>query len=376
LKAEHEALRAEHEALKTEHEALKSRLTELEALVRRSSQNSHQPPSADPPGVKRPEKKPSGRRRGGQPGHRGSARELLPADAMNAVVPCKPERCACCGEPLHGEDPQPERHQVTEVVIAPPERTEYQLHELRCGACGHKTRGRLPEGVSYSAFGPRLHALIALLAVSFRLSKRQIQALLADCFAVDVALGSVSNIERTVSRALEKPVEEARELVRRQAVVYLDESSWREGVKRRLVWLWVAVSGVVTVFLIRPSRGAKVAKELVGGGFAGHAVSDRWSAYLWLKSVLRQLCWSHLIRDFRKMKEAGGEAEAVGKDLLACARLLFEQWHRVRDGTLPRSALQEWVSSTLRAQVKALLERGGACGHEKTAGMCRSILEL
>ena len=44
-------------------------------------------------------------------------------------------------------------------------------------------------------------------------------------------------------------------------------------------WLWVAMSPVVTVFLQGLSRSAAAATELLGHGFGGIVVSDRFSAY-------------------------------------------------------------------------------------------------
>jgi transposase len=123
------------------------------------------------------------------------------------------------------------------------------------------------------AFGPRLQALVAVLSGAYRLSKRNIQQLLADCFGVELALGSISALERATSEALQEPVAEARGFVQQQPVAHVDETGWREANHR--AWLWTAVTQAVTVFLIRCSRGSQVAMELVGEAFAGILVSDR-----------------------------------------------------------------------------------------------------
>src|SRR6185436_1252173 len=100
---------------------------------------------------------------------------------------------------------------------------------------------------------------------------RNIQQLLADCFGVELALGSISALESATSEALREPVAQARHWVQQQAVAHIDETGWREANHR--AWLWTAVTHVVTVFLIRRSRGSQVAKELVGEAFAGILVS-------------------------------------------------------------------------------------------------------
>ena len=101
-----------------------------------------------------------------------------------------------------------------------------------------------------------------------------------------------------------EPVEEARAYVQEQAVAHLDETSWRQGGKR--AWLWVAVTSLVTVFVVRMSRGGQVARELLGETFSGILVTDRYSAYNWYPVRWRQLCWAHLLRDFEAMRGRGG----------------------------------------------------------------------
>ncbi|WP_240356233.1 DUF6444 domain-containing protein, partial [Myxococcus eversor] len=62
------------------------RIAELEARLRSTSRNSSKPPSSDPPGTLPRKSEPTGRKPGGQPGHKGSKRELLPPDRVSEVV--------------------------------------------------------------------------------------------------------------------------------------------------------------------------------------------------------------------------------------------------------------------------------------------------
>jgi hypothetical protein len=66
---------------------------------------------------------------------------------------------------------------------------------------------------------------------------------------VELALGSISALERATSEALQEPVTEARRFVQRQPVAHADETGWREAYHR--AWLWTAVTRAITVFLIR-----------------------------------------------------------------------------------------------------------------------------
>jgi transposase len=128
------ALEARVVALETALQQLEDTVRQLEATVQhvqeqlaQNSRTSSRPPSSDPPRARgqRPRREPSGRRPGGQPGHEGHNRALVPLEEVDAVIPVKPERCSHCQHLLGGEDPQPQRHQVTEIPPVRPVVTEY-----------------------------------------------------------------------------------------------------------------------------------------------------------------------------------------------------------------------------------------------------------
>jgi transposase len=113
--------------LEAEVRALKGEVQELTARLGQRSQNSSRPPSPDGPQVKRePPRAPSGRKRGGQPGHPVHQRALLPPEQVDEVVVRKPGHCRRCGGALQGSDAAPRRHQVVEVPPPGPYATEYQ----------------------------------------------------------------------------------------------------------------------------------------------------------------------------------------------------------------------------------------------------------
>jgi transposase len=291
---------------------------------------------------------------------------------VNQVVPIKPERCASCHAPLWGDDSTPFRHQVIEIPPIEPIVTEYQWHQLVCLDCGETTRAPWPKGVPSGTYGPRVHATVALCTGSYRLSKRTTAEVMADLFGVPMSVGTISQSETLTTSVVAEPVKEARDLVEKQAVAHLDETSWREAGKR--AWLWVAVTSWVTVFVIRMSRGGQVARELLGEHFSGILVTDRYSGYNWYPVRWRQLCWSHLLRDFEAIRGRGGTSEAMGEALLGQAHQMFTWWHRVREGTLKRSTFRSYMTP-LRHEVERLLEAGSQCGVAKTEGTCREILK-
>lgn len=353
-----------------------ARIAALEAEVarlKRNSTNSSKPPSSDPPGLPGLPQPPTGKNRGGQPGHKGHKRKLLPAAKVNVFVPVIPKECDHCGAGLRGCDAHPRRHQVVDIPPVTPTVTEYQLHALDCEECGETTRAQLPLGVPLGAFGPRLSAMLAICTAKYRLSKRAVQELLRDFFGVELALGSVANIEQQVSAALDASVAEAREHVRQANAVNADETSWSENKKK--AWLWVAATSAVTVFLIATQRSAKVAKELLGEAFSGVLTTDRWSAYNWVDVNQRQICWSHLLRDFQSWVDGGGAGKKVGIELLHETRRMFRWWHRVRDGTMTPERFSRNMRS-VQLNVGTLLTQASRCRLPRVSSMATEMLKL
>lgn len=313
-------------------EKLEKEVGELREKGKQTSRNSSKPPSSDGPEVEKPKKEKGKRKQGGQKGHKGHHKQLKPLEEVDEVHEIKPCECKGCGHALEGAEDKPYRHQVTEIPPVVAKVTEYRLHALGCPECGKQTRAELPEGVPTGTYGPRLQAMTSLLTGQYHLSKREASGIMSDFFQAEVSAGTVSTLEQRTSDAIAEPVQDAREAVQQEAVVNIDETGWYQQHKR--AWMWVVGSPQITVFLIRPNRSSQVAKELLGEAFAGIVGSDRWSAYNWLNTKQRQLCWAHLLRDFQAFVDRGGQSTTLGNALLAQSRLMFDAWHRLRDGSL------------------------------------------
>lgn len=361
-------------ALQQQVVTLTERVRALEERTHKTSRNSSQPPSSDPPSVAVHRKgKRSVRQQGGQRGHRGKGRELVPPEHVDQIVDATPTACGHCGHLLLGLDPAPARHQVTEVPPVRPVVTEYRRHTLSCPDCGTATTADWPAAMPAGRFGPRVAATVAYLTGRCGVSQRDAQELLATLYQVDVGLGSIAALEAQVSEALAAPVAAAQTFVQEQPVVNADETSWSEQTRR--CWLWTAVTAVVTVFLLRPSRSSACAQELLGLDFAGIVGSDRYSGYSWLATRQRQVCWAHLLRDFTAVAERGGASKALGTVCLDLGDRLFARWYQLRDGTLDRATFT-LLLAPLQAELRAVLETGVAISHAKTRHLCEHLLAI
>lgn len=360
--------------LKQELAQGRARIQELEAKLKSNSQNTSKPPSADPPDAPpRPKGKRSKRKRGGQPEHQ--AHFAVVPDHVDQVHEYLAQSCERCNATLSGgeETQAGERHYVYELPEVRPIVHEHVCLGVKCRACGWVTVAALPPRVPSGQYDESVQAMVGVLRGEMKQSVRQSSAVMTQVLHVPLSTGMVVKLQKQVSEALAAPYNEAHRYAQVQERVNADETSWREDKKK--AWLWVCVAGLVTVFLIHASRGAKAAKALLGEAFEGLLSTDRWASYNWVAATQRQLCWSHLKRDFKSFLDYGVDAKRLGEQLLFQGRRMFRLWHRVRDGTLSREEFQRKMRP-VRRQLEALLEEGRGLPCAKVSGMCKEILKL
>jgi transposase len=373
---------------------LEQELRLLREKGRMTSRNSSKPPSSDPPGTRkpRPARAKGKRQRGGQVGHPFHARPLVPAEQIprDQIVDHRPETCRACAHPLEGDDPAPHRHQIVEIPVPAPLVFEHRLHSLCCPACGERTRASLPDSVSATGFGPGVEAVVATLWSACRLSHRMISDVMRDLFGVRLALSTVSNLLARGGRAVEARVEEARaHVTTADEAKNVDETGWFQrgadgsNPKGAKAWLWVAVTQSVAAFRVALSRSQDMAKTMVGTLTAGVLVSDRYLGYRFVGVFNRQVCWAHLMRDFRRISERSGPSTRIGKGLLKVAKKVFAAWKRYQEGKLDEEQWRRQMGE-LRQRARELLEQGARFDtreNEKsertmTKNTCAELLKL
>jgi transposase len=187
------------------------------------------------------------------------------------------------------------------------------------GASG--TVGRRPARL----LGPKLEAAIASLTVRNRLSRRQLVELMDELFGCPIAVGTIDAILSRTAETLEPVYNELLEQTRAAAALNIDETGWCLSGEPRT--LWGAFSKQTAVLRIAPDRGKQHLHGIIGEGFDGVVGSDRFSAYNSLEPERRQVCWSHLSRDFTFHADLGlGSQETFGLDGLEVSWNVFQAW--------------------------------------------------
>ena len=315
--------REEQIALLTKQIAL---LTEQVARLSKNSSTSSKPPSSDivkPPSERR---QPGKRKIGGQPGHTGKNRILLPPDQVDVTVPHQVESCPDCGSSLTVDAGAEEIvQQVIELRDKPIEVTEHRLLGCRCDKCNvvHYPSESINAG---QLLGPRLQALTSYMKGNLGASYTDLSAFFKDVLGLPVSRGMLCRVVQRTSEALRVPYEEVEEKIPSEAALNIDETSWKDNGK--MFWLWIFCTQSIAFFSIHRSRGAKVLKEVLGETFEGAITSDFYSAYVSYSKGIQQFCLAHLIRDIKFLTTLPDVAtKRFGTKLLVYFRRLFRIWN-------------------------------------------------
>lgn len=360
--------------LKKQNDELRKQVEELNRKLNQNSSNSNKPPSSDGLGDRRKirkKKKPTGRNRGGQPGHKGNYRQMVSADRVDRVADIYPEHCDICGKkPPEVPDRRPWRVQVVEILgLGGRQITEFRGHtvECHCGEWVAPTQEQMPS----SAFGPRLCALVSMLTGRFQLSRRQVPPFLKEVFDIEMSLGSVSNIEGRMTTATADPSDEAMERVVSAPAKHIDETSWLRDAARCSVWVFATLAA--TVLRVAADGRRNTLRKLLGRS-KGTLISDRASVFLYWDMKRRQICWSHLLRLFVGFSQRDGPAAALGKELVEYAELVFFYWRRHRLEKLPR---EEYIRlmEAVKLAMKPCLKRVVHAELPDVSGSCANLLE-
>ena len=347
----------------SENQALREKLST-------NSKNSSKPPSQDP-FCKTRKRKSSGKKPGGQPGHPGHKRTMIPADQVSEVVDLISENCPSCGCADFDDTPiSIECRQVIELPAIEPAVTQYNIHTSRCGKCGQHCRPNIPKEAE-RGFGPRLMGFLTMLTAEAGVTKRKICAI-AGHLGIKISLGALCNIHRLASAILEKPYEIIRDAVLSEDVVNADETSWRLRSKR--CWLWIGATPKATFFGIDPSR-SRQAYERIFGTFQNTLCSDRYSVYD-AHPGKKQACLAHIKRDFNKMSERTGADGALGRILCGELDRIFGLWKEFKEGSSSRQDLQDKAQVHIENIKDALtVVASSAEIKQKSGGLCRNLLK-
>ena len=308
---------------------LHEEIRELKDKLGLNSSTSSLPPSKDLYRAKR-ERPKSTLKPGGQPGHKANFYKPLPADEIINLVPgtCK------CGSKLTILEGY-RVHQRVEIPVIKPYVKEYRQFAGLCICCNKKVVSLLPLDAGNDLLGPNAKAIICALNGFFHNSKREVQEILNNIFNLPISLGLISNTAKRVNNQLIASYSKLQEEILSSTYLHIDETSHKSMGQRG--WAWIFSNRSHSLLKLSISRGKKVLSEVLGKDYRGYVISDRYGAYSYFKSCQRQICWSHLQRDFERFAHSThNELREIGERLVVLGKELFGL-----KGSLEKSLINE-----------------------------------
>jgi transposase len=277
------------------------RVQELEARLSKDSHNSGKPPSSDGLAKKtRSLRVSSGKKAGGQAGHRGKTLERV--EHADIVVNHPLPRHCPCGARLNAAQAQVhERRQVFDIPVAHYQVTEHRTQQLRC-ACGQVHQSHFPEGVTETVqYGPNVRALAVHLTHGQLLPVVRSARLITELFGLALSPATVYACIDQASEQLRVPAAAIAQALISVAVAHADESGLR--VDARLHWLHTVASHTLTWYGVHAKRGmlAIEAHGILPKRMAV-LVHDCWKPY-WQLECVHALCNAHLLRELTFVHE-------------------------------------------------------------------------
>jgi transposase len=320
----------------------------------KNSRNSSKPPGSD--GLKKPRtrslRKKTGRRSGGQEGHKGHTLKMV--EQADHIQPHPVTVCPHCAADLQAVEPcDHERRQVFDIPPVRIEVTEHQAEIKRCPDCGQRVKGEFPADVTQPVqYGPRLKAQASYLNNYQLIPLARTCELLGDFYGHTPTEAFVLEANATLLDRAEPVLDTIKQQLIAAEVAHFDESGMR--VEGQLNWLHVASTEHLTYYGVHPKRGQKGMQAIgILPTFRGRAVHDHWQSYLTFENCQHAFCNAHHLRELQFVVDQYDQAWAEGM-----AQLLLDIKQEVEAAQPDRTSLPPELIAHFEQRYDELLQQG------------------
>lgn len=316
------------ERLARQAEQIKALLQKIDELTGgpKDSHNSSKPPSSDGYSKKPAPKslrKPSGKKQGGQPGHKGSGMKIerMPDETIRHY----PSACGSCphGEECHARIV--ERRYEYDIVVDS-KLVEHQQMECCCPLQGQSVlQGKFPDHIKATKqYGLNITAFASALSTVGMVGIDRIHRLLQGVFRIPISTGTIRTMLNRLKDATDKAVTAIREQVKKLPLLHVDETGWR--VAGSLHWLHCACDAEWSYFAVDKKRGSE-AMDRIGilPEYTNLAIHDCWAPYGKYTKATHALCGAHILRELVYVEETFDQGWA--RELKSLLEEILHQRH-------------------------------------------------
>ena len=302
-------------AMQQEIDFLRKQVEEKQAIIdslthKKNSSNSSTPPSTERFKKNKTEslREPSGKKPGGQPGHKGSGLKIN--KEPDKVREHLPERCQNC----------PHKDKCARKVIET--RYEHEIefkytliaHKLMGCCCelenGETITGAFPEGITGTQqYGNGVCSLVGSLVSVGYMAEDRVRILL-NSLGIPISTGTVANIVERTAALLQPANAMIKAHMKGNDVNFFDETGI--DIAGKLHWLHCACDELWRYYFIHQKRGWAAMSDMgiLTDDADFIAVHDFWKPYFKCENVHHAMCNQHLERELVYTLEAGAQSWA------------------------------------------------------------------
>ena len=335
---------------------LEKQVAELLLQKAKNSKNSSKPPSTDefkkPKPNPKSQRKKSGKKPGGQKGHKGATLKL--SESPDETIVHSVLTCECCQKSLV-EQPADKvvKRQVVDIPKPKLITIEHQ-GEVKTCSCGYVNKAPFPDGVNAPIqYGKLIEAVAAYLNIYQLIPYKRTCEVLSDLLDCEMSEGTLDNLLKKFKERVEDPIEAIRKHVQDAAVAHFDETGFRVEGKRW--WLHVASTQNATYYEAHPKRGCEAIDAIdILPQFKGRAIHDYWRSY-YAYLCDHGLCNAHHLRELVFVHEQY-EKQTWAEQMIECLIEIKTETDRHREKKLP--SLSSDKIKEFEQQYQRILEKG------------------
>lgn len=293
-------LTSENEQLKNELEHLKDQLETLRDRIKKTSETSDKPSSENI--FKKPisTRVKSGKKPGGQPGHKGYTLYPFPDPE---VIDCPPvEKCECGGKVCVENNYKSK--QLVDILVNLSVKEEH-VSIGYCEKCGRKHEGTFSEKyVNPVNYGDSIKTIVSVLNTRMNLPVNKISELMSILTDTRIRIsdGTVVNIVADLAKKADTSVKRIAEHLKKCGLLLADETGCR--VNGKLDWFQIFTNGPFILFSHNKNRGSLLFEgEDILALFTGILLHDHFKSYYRYTHLTHAECNDHIDRRLKAVNE-------------------------------------------------------------------------